>query len=86
MTVNTDVLTGGGQSVNVGVPWQPDILAYTDAYSFDIIGNFNYVFRNDGTYSLARIERYDSLQLNGFDLNTTQYNAGWPPPDSPIMD
>ena len=86
MTVNTDVLTGGGQSVNVGVPWQPDILAYTDAYSFDIIGNFNYVFNNDGTYSLARIERYDALQLDGFDLNTTQYNAGWTPPASPIMD
>jgi hypothetical protein len=58
MTVNQDVLTGGGQSVNVGVPWQPDILAYTDAYSFDVIGNFNYIFKQDGTYSLARIDRY----------------------------
>jgi hypothetical protein len=66
MTVNTDVLTGGGQSVNVGVPWQPDVLAYTDAYSFDVIGNFNYVFTDDGTYSLARIERYDGLVNEGW--------------------
>lgn len=77
ITVNTDVLTGGGQSVNVGVPWQPDILAYTDAYSFDVVGNFNYVFRNDGTYSLARIERYDALQAESFDLNSTIYNNKW---------
>ena len=82
MTINTDVLTGGGQSVNVGVPWQPDILAYTDAYSFDIIGNFNYVFNNDGTYSLARIERYDALQYESFDLNSTVGNDNWPRPRS----
>lgn len=86
MTVNTDILTGGGQSVNVGVPWQPDILAYTDAYSFDIVGNFNYVFNNDGTYSLARIERYAVLQPDFPDLNSTQYNPGWPHPVNPIMD
>lgn len=82
MTVNTDVLTGGGQSVNVGVPWQPDILAYTDAYSFDIVGNFNYVFRNDGTYSLARIERYDALVAEGFDLNATVRPDNWPDPSN----
>ena len=82
MTVNSDVLTGGGQSVNVGVPWQPDILAYTDAYSFDMVGNFNYVFNNDGTYSLARIERYDALQYDGFDLNSTVAGGDWPRPRS----
>jgi len=82
MTVNTDILTGGGQSVNVGVPWQPDILAYTDAYSFDVIGNFNYVFGDDGTYSLARIERYNELVPEGFDLNSTIYNNNWPSPPS----
>lgn len=71
MTVNTDVLTGGGQSVNVGVPWQPDILSYTDAYSFDIIGNFNYVFDQDGTYNLARIDKYPVMLGEGFDLNAT---------------
>lgn len=80
MTVNTDVLTGGGQSVNVGVPWQPDVLAYTDAYSFDVIGNFNYVFNSDGTYSLARIERYEALVSETFDLNSTVYNPNWPSP------
>jgi hypothetical protein len=73
MTVNTDTLTGGGQSVNVGVPWQPDILAYTDAYSFDIIGNFNYVFNEDGTYSLARIEPYPVAQQEYLDLNASIY-------------
>lgn len=73
MTVNTDILTGGGQSVNVGVPWQPDILAYTDAYSFDIVGNFNYVFNQDGTYSLAAVEYYPERQDYWPDLNSTIY-------------
>lgn len=77
MTINTDVITGGGQSVNVGVPWQPDILAYTDVYSFDMVGNFNYVFSDDGTYSLARIDTYDVMQDDRIDLNSATYN-GWP--------
>lgn len=82
MTVNTDVLTGGGQSVNVGVPWHPDILAYTDAYSFDIIGNFNYVFNNDGTYSLARIDKYPTISDEVPNLNVSVYNDFWINPPS----
>lgn len=76
ITVNTDILTGGGQSVNVGVPWQPDILAYTDAYSFDVVGNFNYVFNQDGTYSLSRIEHYPATQEDFFNLNQTITGTG----------
>ena len=72
MTVNTDIITGGGQSVNVGVPWQPDVLAYTDAYSFDIIGNFNYVFNNDGVYTLAQINNYVTMDTESYpSLNPT---------------
>jgi hypothetical protein len=80
MTVNTDVLTGGGQTVNVGVPWQSDILAYSDAYSFDIIGNFNYVFDQDGTYNLARIDKYPVTQNENFDLNATIGGSWIKPP------
>lgn len=82
MTVNTDVLTGGGQSVNVGVPWQPDVLAYTDAYSFDVIGNFNYVFDSDGTYTLSKIEKYPTLDPELPKLNQSVYNDFWINPPS----
>ena len=81
MTVNTDVLTGGGQSVNVGVPWQQDILAYTDAYSFDVVGNFNYVFDSDGTYSLSRIDKYPVMDTGQPLLNQDMYNNVWVTPN-----
>jgi len=69
MTLNTDVIYPAGQSVEVGVPWQTDakdnVLAYTDGYAFDVMGQFNVKFRHDGYYSLARIdtvpERLDSV-------------------------
>lgn len=59
MTINTDVLHPSGQTVNVGVPWQPDVLAYEDGYAFDLIGHFNVMFRHDGTYTLRSIEVAD---------------------------
>lgn len=60
MMINTDVITPGGQSASMDVPWQSDVLAYEDNYSFDIIGNFNIAFRNDGAYTLSRVE-YDPV-------------------------
>lgn len=59
ITINTDVLYPSGQTVNVGVPWQPDVLAYEDGYAFDLIGHFNVMFRHDGTYTLRSIDVVD---------------------------
>lgn len=56
MAINTDVITPGGQSASMDVPWQSDVLAYEDNYSFDIIGNFNIQFNNDGAYTLKRVD------------------------------
>lgn len=54
--INSDVLTPGGQSNQVGTPWSETILVYEDSYSFDVFGQFNIVFKNDGTYTLRRID------------------------------
>lgn len=56
MSINTDVLNPGGQAVTTGVPWDSEILGYEDSYSFDLLGQTNIVFRNDGSFSLTRID------------------------------
>lgn len=57
MTLNTDLINSGGQGVDVGVPWSPeDVLAYTDSYSVDLMGQFNIKFTHEGVYELARID------------------------------
>lgn len=66
MTINSDTILPGGQGVSQGTPWAQEVLAYEDNYSFDLIGQFNIVFRNDGTYELQRVEGiprvWDSFQ------------------------
>lgn len=63
MTLNTDLIFPGGQSANIGVPWQApgqsDTLAYEDLYAFDLLGQFNVMFKHDGTYTLSRIDIAD---------------------------
>ncbi len=54
--INLDQFNPGGQAVTTGVPWDPEILGYEDTYSFDILGETNVVYRNDGTYTLRRID------------------------------
>jgi len=61
MTLMTDVLYSSGQQTTQGTPWQGDILAYEDGWSFDLLGSFNAVFRRDGTYTLRRVEVSDEL-------------------------
>jgi hypothetical protein len=56
MTLNTDTITPGGQTASMDVPWQQDVLAYEDSYSFDLLGNFNIKFTNDGAYTLSRVD------------------------------
>ncbi len=38
MSLQSDVLTAGGQTESVGVPWDDDKLAYQDSYSFEVVG------------------------------------------------
>jgi len=40
MTPQSDLLTAGGQTESVGVPWDDDKLAYEDRYSFEVVGQF----------------------------------------------
>ena len=56
MTLNHDLLIPGGQAMTTGVPWQNDLPAYEDSYSFDIEGQTNIIFKYDGTFSLRRID------------------------------
>lgn len=56
ITLNTDMINPNGQGVDVGVPWQNDTLAYTDSYSFDLIGQTMVRFLHDGAYTLSRID------------------------------
>lgn len=56
IAINSDFLRPDGQSTSVGTPWAPNVLVYEDAYSFDVLGQFNIIFKNDGTYTLRKIE------------------------------
>jgi len=56
MTLLHDTIYPGGQNVTPGVPWQPDVLAYEDSYSFDLLGQFNVKFTHEGYYELAHID------------------------------
>lgn len=55
MTVNHDQVIPGGQAMTTGVPWDEEIPGYEDSYSFDILGQTNIVFRDDGTYTLRAL-------------------------------
>lgn len=56
VTINTDTFRPMGQSVTVGVPWDPDRLAYEDGYSFEMIGEFQSVTDKQGAVRLSRID------------------------------
>lgn len=55
LTINHDQIVPGGQGMTTGVPWDEEIPGYEDSYSFDILGQTNIVFRDDGTYSLRNV-------------------------------
>lgn len=56
LTVNTDSLSTGDDGMNVGTPWDENQFVYENNFSFDCVGQFNFAFRHDGSYELARIE------------------------------
>lgn len=55
LAANLDMVAPGGQTTNVGVPWDPERLSYEDTYTFDLTGQSNIVIRHDGTYTLAAL-------------------------------
>lgn len=66
ISVNQDQIVPGGQAMTTGVPWDEEIPGYEDTYSFDVLGQTNVVFRDDGTYTLrgvaevpVAVDRYD---------------------------
>lgn len=63
MTVNTDSVRPGGQSTTVGTAWDPTAIAYEDAYSFEVLGEFQLVTTNDGNYVLRRIDILPEIGL-----------------------
>lgn len=73
MTIQTDVLTPGGQQVTQGVPWGDNVLGYEDSYSFDLVGNFNVQFANDGLYILSRINPVPTLMETEQPYNPAQW-------------
>lgn len=56
MAINSDELRPGGQSINVGVPWDPDTLVYEDSYSFDVMGQFETVVDDTGLYRIRSVQ------------------------------
>jgi hypothetical protein len=69
MTIQNDVIIPGGQQVTQGTPWADNILAYEDSYSFDLVGQFNAAFSNEGLYILSRID-----PVAAFSATKTPYN------------
>lgn len=65
MTVNSDQPTPGGQSVTVGVPWNPNELAYEDAYSFEVVGEFQLLTSNEGLHRLRRVDVLPEIGMHG---------------------
>lgn len=61
LAINHDTLTPGGQTLTPGVPWDPELPGYEDNYSFEILGQSNIVFRNDGTYTLRAINVVEDM-------------------------
>lgn len=56
MTINTDQINPGGQTVTSGTPWAQNILLYEDNYSVTCMGQFNMRFSFDGVYELVKIQ------------------------------
>jgi hypothetical protein len=73
MTLGTDVINSGGQTVTTGVPWAPNLLLYEDAYSLTCVGQFNIRFAHDGTYSLNAINVDPTISAGGQVYNPIQW-------------
>lgn len=75
MTLNSDDLQPGGQSVNVGTPWDPDTLVYEDSFSFTVMGQFETVIDDTGLYTIRKVQLAGGEPL-GEDPNPYFYEEG----------
>jgi len=89
MTLNTDTINSGGQTVTNGVPWAPNILLYEDNYSVACHGQFNMRFRFDGIYELTMIRVLPQIGAMGLELDpgnitphTQRIETGFPSPSN----
>jgi hypothetical protein len=76
MTVNTDQVTSGGQTVTGGVPWAQNVLLYEDNYAIECTGQFNIRFSYDGVYELTEIRQNPSIMAENVTYDPTQWGAG----------
>lgn len=75
MTLNTDQISLGGETVTQGVPWAPNILLYENVFSINCQGQFNMRFSFEGVFTLDEIRpvptimgthtAYDPVQWRG---------------------
>lgn len=62
MTLQSDILTPGGQTETVGVPWDDDKLAYEDRYSFEVVGQVRSRVQQGVVFTnLSEIQTYPTL-------------------------
>jgi len=62
MTPQSDLLTAGGQTESVGVPWDDDKLAYEDRYSFEVVGQFRSRVQPGVVFThLSAVQSFDTL-------------------------
>lgn len=78
MTLNTDQISSGGQTVTSGTPWAQNVLLYEDNYSVDCQGQFNIRFSYDGVFELQEIRTKADYMDENTPYNPVQWR-GTPP-------
>ena len=81
MTVNTDVIQSGGETVTGGTPWAQNILLYENNFSLTCHGQFNLRFSHDGVYSPLKSGTTTSSPTKSRRTTATTLTA---PPRSPV--
>lgn len=62
MTLQSDIITSGGQSETIGTPWDDDKIAYEDRYSFEVVGQVRSRVQPDVVFTtLSEVEVFSSL-------------------------
>jgi hypothetical protein len=80
ITLNNDMINGGGQTVSGGTPWAQNILLYEDNYTVTCQGQFNMEFDYDGVYSLRAIDVIPTISATGQVLDPTPWLGTRPEP------
>lgn len=73
LTLNTDQVMSGGQTVTAGIPWAPNVLLYEDNYAVTCQGQFNIRFGYDGAYVLSAINVVQQPQVTEQPYNPAQW-------------